>query len=944
MKAINLKQEKLFFSWNKSVFISINVFVFMLISIASSLYSANSPNEYKEIKVVCDDNYPPFVFRDKDKNIQGILVEQWREWEKVTGVKVHIEATDWDKAKSIMAEGESDVIDTIFYSDERSKLYDFTKPYVSLDVPVFYNKNISGIAKIADLSGFTIGAKRGDACIDILKTNGITSIIEYNNYESIIQDAAAGKLKLFCVDKPPALYYIYKYNLENDYHYSLNLYTGQFHRAVKKGDKGLLQLVESGFTSIDPDVMKKINNKWLGYTLEKKISYKLFLIVILSILFFSINLVFLIYLLRKRVQSKTAELKDNVCKLEASEEQNKALISTIPDLLFLLDKDGVFLKFNAPDKSMVAVDPDKIIGKKFNDMPFSDEYKEMCNKASREAVKNNEIRTIEYELSVPAGIRSFEARVCPYGSNNVLWICRDITDKKIAEEEISDTRNYLKTILDSITTNFITINSKGAITQVNLAAEKFLGRSSENIYGIGISELLPFIKENYNKIENVIESQKHDEFFLSLQKGLSKQYLKIGVFPLLFKNTSGAVIRIDDETNSIKKDEQLLQAQKMDTVGTLAGGLAHDFNNVLGGIIGTTSLMKFAIENNKYKIDKIVHDISSIESIARRGADIVSHLLSLSRKQEITAIPLNLNNSITNVIKLCANTFDKSIEIQSLLPDEDSIINGDPAQIEQVLLNIFVNANHAMTVMRSAGEMQGGILSISVCRQKCDSTFRIKHPEAEDVEYWVVDIQDTGIGMSDEVMLKMFDPFFTTKEKFDGTGLGLTMVYNIIHQHHGFIDVYSEVGKGTIFKLYFPVTTCRLNIEKPNEEYDHVLTGHGKILVVDDEEIIRNTAKEILENCGYEVLLAPDGEIGIKLFKENDDIEVVLLDMSMPKLSGKETLIELKKIRSSIKVLMASGFKDDVRMKECFEFGIAGFIQKPYSMNELAKKIFNIMP
>ncbi|RPI72486.1 MAG: response regulator, partial [Desulfobacteraceae bacterium] len=289
------------------------------------------------------------------------------------------------------------------------------------------------------------------------------------------------------------------------------------------------------------------------------------------------------------------------------------------------------------------------------------------------------------------------------------------------------------------------------------------------------------------------------------------------------------------------------------------------------------------------------------------------------------------------------NTFDKSIEISARYFEKAALAYADPTQMEQSLLNLCINAAHAMTIMRKDGEKHGGSLNISVEEVKTDKYFLKLHPESEKGEaYWVISVQDTGVGMSNAVKAKIFDPFFT-RGKDKGTGLGLAMVYNIVKQHKGFIDVYSQEDIGSTFYIYLPVYKQKIK-PKNNKPVEEIYRGQGLVLVVDDEEIIRQTAKSILEECGYDVILATNGEEAVDIFKKHrEEIKVVLLDMVMPKMSGKQAYIELAKIKKDVKVLLASGFKKDSRVESIMRLGIKGFIQKPYALIKLANHIHEVI-
>ncbi len=269
-------------------------------------------------------------------------------------------------------------------------------------------------------------------------------------------------------------------------------------------------------------------------------------------------------------------------------------------------------------------------------------------------------------------------------------------------------------------------------------------------------------------------------------------------------------------------------------------------------------------------------------------------------------------------------------------------MQADPTQLEQILLNLCVNANHAMTLMRPEGQPKGGILTISLARVRSDRQFCITHPEAIETDYWKLSVADTGVGIDKNNMSKIFIPFFTTKDKGAGTGLGLSMVYTIVQQHHGFTDVYSEKGMGSNFNVYLPVFESELACEEA-KDLSSIPRGEGLILVVDDEEVMRHTAGTILGKCGYRVITAMDGEEGVRVFRErHHEIRAVLLDLVMPRKSGEQAYLEMKKIDPGLKVILTSGFRKDERVDLALSCGINGFIQKPYSLERLAHAMYEL--
>jgi len=518
----------------------------------------------------------------------------------------------------------------------------------------------------------------------------------------------------------------------------------------------------------------------------------------------------------------------------------------------------------------------------------------------------------------------------------------EIAERKEAEEELRRARNYLNNVFNSLSSMLISIDREGIITQWNIAAENITGISAGKAIGRKVWEIMPFLKKFEDKIGEIINKKKSASYYREIYQNGSKRYLDVLLHPLAYNGSSGAVIRLDDVTELEKKDEQLRQLQKMDTVRLLAGGLAHDFNNILTAIIGTVSIMKHSLQTGTLEIGQIEDDIQVIENAANRASDIVKNLLFLSHKQELSFSPNDLNKIIESVIKICKNTIDKSVEIKVSYCMGEAMINADFTQIEEVLLNLCINAWHAMTLMRKPGEKQGGVLSISVEKFYADHSFCTIHPQSREGYYYLLKVADTGVGMDQQTMSRIFDPFFTTKNIGKGTGLGLAIVLNIIQLHKGFIDVYSEVGMGSEFKIYLPSLEIYEKAEtKPDQT---IYQGSGLILVVDDEASIRKVASEILEKCGYSVITAADGDKAIKIFKEKHlRIKLVLLDIAMPKMSGLEVFQKMKKVNPEVKVLVVSGFRQDKRISEAIREGARGFIQKPYTMAELSKKIKEVL-
>ncbi len=526
----------------------------------------------------------------------------------------------------------------------------------------------------------------------------------------------------------------------------------------------------------------------------------------------------------------------------------------------------------------------------------------------------------------------------------------ELIRRKKAETDLVKKMEEQALLLDNIDTQVWYLVDPSTCGAVNRAFAKFCGFLPHELQGKKLQEVLDpaevaeHIKDNAGVFSR--GRKVYSEEWLKNRDGLLRLF-KISKTPKLDREgrVEYVVCAADDITDMRSQEEQLRQAQKMETVGSLASGLAHDFNNILGGITGALSIMRFKIgKEPTCLVEDVSKYVQMIDDSTQRAIDMVQQLLTLARKQDVSLVPVDLNTGANHVIMICKSTFDKSIELEMQSISESAMVMADPTQIEQVLLNLCVNASHAMTIMKDEGEPYGGRLSVCIDRITTDSFFKAAHPESKEMDYWRISISDTGIGMDTRTAAKIFDPFFTTKKNGLGTGLGLSMVYSIIKQHNGFIDVYSEKGLGSTFNLYLPVLD---NYSKEDVEYSkstEPLQGSGLILVVDDDEMMRHVGRSILELCGYTVITADNGEEGVNVYRErNHDITAVLLDLVMPKKSGLDAFHEMKKINKNIPVIASSGFRQDERVQKMLDDGCRAFVQKPYTMMTLAVTMHDVI-
>ncbi len=518
---------------------------------------------------------------------------------------------------------------------------------------------------------------------------------------------------------------------------------------------------------------------------------------------------------------------------------------------------------------------------------------------------------------------------------------------EIVQNELADTKNNLDIILNSTDSLLVTVDKEMTITHLNNAASRYLGADPAQSVGRKLAQTAPMLEGYLPEISKVFYSGKPAEFYREkiLFCDGTERFYNITANQLLH-GAGGVVIRIEDITAPEVREEQIRQSQKMEVVENIIESLTNDFNNVLGAINASVSMLKFTSEKGPVQPSDLKNSIEIIENSIERAVVMVRQLTSISKRQELTLSPVDLNISVSHVIKICEKSFDKRISLKTAFAALRAMVKGDPALIETVILNLCENAAHAMTIMKGASQQWGGELRISVTYVLPDSNFRAMHPNATKKSYWAISVSDTGVGIDREVMPHIFDPFYSTKGKNRGMGLGLSTIREIVGQHSGFIDIASVPGEGTTATVYIPEIEEQISkvLKFQVEAEVPIPTGAGLILVVDDEGIMRKTAHSILTKLGYEVIFAENGIQAIDTYsRRGKDISMVMLDLSMPKMDGKETFVELKKINPLIKAIIVSGMETDKRINEMIAMGAKSYVPKPYSMISLAQAVKKVI-
>ena len=389
-----------------------------------------------------------------------------------------------------------------------------------------------------------------------------------------------------------------------------------------------------------------------------------------------------------------------------------------------------------------------------------------------------------------------------------------------------------------------------------------------------------------------------------------------------------AEVMVEDVTERKTLEKQLVQAQKFEAIGQLAGGVAHDFNNMIGAILGWADL---GIEETELG-SRLHRHFQKVHQQAQRAASLTRQLLAFARRQILEPRNIDLNQTVVETVSLLEKVIGSNIEIKANLAPNLAVVRADPIQIEQVLMNLCINARDAMP--------DGGSMLIETSNARLDDRFCTLQPLARPGDYVVLSVNDTGIGMDAATLDRIFEPFFTTKELGKGTGLGLATVYGIVRQHGGFLHVYSELGMGSAFRAYFPISTVDGSAAPPAEDEKPVQGGSEIILLAEDHEGLRQLAVETLTNLGYTVVIASDGEQALQEFQLfRDQIHLTLLDVMLPKLSGPEVYERIRAVRQDLPAIFATGYSPDLALLQRVRQEGWPVLQKPYTSRALARKV-----
>ena len=627
--------------------------------------------------------------------------------------------------------------------------------------------------------------------------------------------------------------------------------------------------------------------------------------------------------------------------LRVSEERFRDLFENASDIIYTLDLEGNLTSVNRAGENLLGYDSDDLFGKPIRRF-VSPAYRDLMVRMMERKMRGEPMTSYEVEMITRDGTPvtlEVNSRLM-YGGDRaagVQGIARDVTARKRAEEALRANEERFRALLENSADGITVMAADGTVTYISPAGERLLGRPQAEVIGHYRADLLQpeeaaQVRADFNDLLAHPGAQQQVSFRVRNADG-TWRWIE-GVWTNLIDNPSvqGVVLNYRDVTERVSLEDQFRQAQRMEAVGRLAGGIAHDFNNLLTAINGYADLGLMAMRQD----DPLRRHLGEIKKAGSRAATLTRHLLAFSRRQVLQPKVLDVNALIADLGGMLPRLIGENIELRTLAGEGLGHIRADPGQLEQVIVNLVVNARDAMP--------DGGRVVLETRNVFLDDAYCREHLDVTPGPYVMVAVTDTGVGMDEQTRQRIFEPFFTTKEVGKGTGLGLSTVFGIVTQSGGHVWVSSEPGKGTTFKIYLPRVDGEVEKTGGGDGTDEIIGGGETILLVEDEDLVRGVAVAALKGAGYRVLEARNGGEALLLFEKHaDKIDLLVTDVVMPGVSGKILAERLAQIRPGLRVLYMSGYTENTVVHHgVLEEGI-NFLEKPFPPNQLILRVRKVL-
>lgn len=889
-------------------------------------------------------NWPPQYQMDSFGQPAGFAVELVEQVAGMAGLRVQYTAMhSWGQLFDALRSGKIDLIPNLGITQERKQWFSFTSPVETFPIVIFVRQSTFDILDASDLAGRVVGTVQYNVGTRLMQQRSDIELNVFQTLKEAFLELLAGHVDALIYPQPVMTKLALDVGLEETIkRVGEPLLEVKRAISVRKDNHVLLERLQSAASVfVSSDAYQRIYTKWYGAPKPHWTTRRIVLIMTTLLLAASTAGVVWHYIrttsINRRLRQSIKDRESAEEALRASEEKYRLIVEGQNDLILKLAPDGRILFASPSIRELFGCGSDEIVGTNLLSLvhPEDDENVQLAMQS----------------LQVAPHFCQYETRCLTsknwkwlFWSNKavldrtgqlleIIAVGRDTTKRKRAELRLKESEEKFRAIFEHAADSVLLLNADSlAIVDFNATAHQNLGYTRKEFKQLKLHDLLAVdTPDTVAGIVRKILAADLQPVETSLKtKSGQIRYCRIRQRAITISDHNYTLGIWHDITDRKMLEEQLMHSQKMEAIGTLAGGVAHDFNNILGIIIGNAELALLDITD----AHPLNQKLKEIETAGQRAKDVVAQLLSFSRQDEARRLPVELGAIIDESLQLLRASIPATIDIKKVLYPRPLTVLSDSTQIQQVLINLCTNAAHAM-------EAGAGTLTVSLNKADLGRVMADQiglRPGA----YARLTVEDTGAGIDPSILERIFDPYFTTKQTHIGTGMGLAIVHGIVTKYNGGITVNSQPGRGSQFDVFLPLCTVVSEVRAPDSTES--LSGKGRLLFIDDEPAILKLGAAYLSQLGYEVQTSGDSSQALKMYRAAPNrYDLIILDRTMPKLSGKELAKEIFKLNSDAPVIMCSGYSNETVRNNIHALGIKAFLQKPYQMRTLARTIQQVL-